>query len=746
MDSKSLSLATASILGQAPGGSPSLSSHKRPRDIPVFLQSKSGESGAISLAMLLANYESFPNLTDVKIACDSADNEMPLEHLLEASCQFNFDAEIIDLEVDTLGDQQMPLIAGTKSGKYILLAGRQSGRFLVNDPVSGRQKLTAQELSGLISGKAISAVPGEGFVKTGSEYSFSNELKQRAWPYKQGFTFVVLSGLVMLIPAIVIPALGKIFFDDIINLGQTFWFKPMLSIMTAFLVLGSILVYLQQKILLRTELKMSLVASSEFVRHILSVPYTYYLRHTSGDTVNRIKLNDAIAILLSRNMTRLVFSVTILVLYGLAMLKYNVVLTVVGVSIMLFNVIGLRYFSARRTALNQSLFQKQQKTFSTATVGIEHIETLKASGWENNFFALWSSQLVDAINDDQRLGFTSRLLEVLPDFLQQLNTVTVVILGGALMIYGDITIGVFVALQNFMANFSEPIKDTVDTVGDIQLNRSNINNLKDSLDEPIDHLCRDEDRLGIDAINPFNARLRGQLEVKGISFSYGKFSPPFIQDFSLSAFPGKRIALVGGSGSGKSTLLKVISGLYSPDSGEILYDGVSINNINRDVLRNSVTIVDQDVFLFTGTVSDNIIMWNRSIDHESVIRAAKDAGLHEVITEREGGYQARVAPGGGNFSGGQRQRIEIARALITNPSVVFLDEATSALDTETEKTVMENIAARNCTTISIAHRLNSIRDYDELIVVDRGRVVQRGTHDEMIGLKDQPYYKLVSES
>ena len=713
---------------------------------PVFLQSKPGESGAICLAMLLGHYGSFPNLADVKNSCDCGNDEIEPAHLLTAASRFGFATDLLPLSFADLDRQPRPLILPTASGKFLLLVKKAGNSFIVHDPEAGRRKVTRKELEGEFSGQAFVAKPGDNFIVVGSEFSFFTEIIKRIRPYKGAVGYILIAGLVLLLPAIVIPALSKIFFDDIIIQGQTLWFKPMLSIMAAFLVLGCILVFMQQWIVLRAELKMSLVDSARFVSHILRIPYTYFQSHPTGDTVKRIKLNDSIATLLSRDMTQLLISLTTVFFYGIVMIKYSLLLTVAGVSTMLLNILALNYFSAKRTALNQALFQKQQKTFSTACVGIEHIETLKASGWENDFFTLWSSYLISSINDDQKLGFTSRLLTVFPDFLSQMSNVIIVLLGGALIIAGEVSVGVFIAMQSFIANFAEPVKNVGNILGNIQLNKSNLNNLKDSLDEPVDPLCNQEARTTIEQITPFNARLNGQLEVKNITFGYSKFSTPLIENFSLSAYPGKRIALVGGSGCGKSTILKVIAGLYSATSGEILYDDMNINTVNSDVLRNSLAIVDQDIFLFTGMVSDNIVMWNRAIEDDAIIEAAKDAVIHEVITAREGGYQTKVAPGGGNFSGGERQRIEIARALVTSPSIIFMDEATSALDAETEKMVMENIRKRKCTTITIAHRMSTIKDYDEIIVIDAGKVIQRGTHDELALQKDKLYYKLVSES
>lgn len=498
--------------------------------------------------------------------------------------------------------------------------------------------------------------------------------------------------------------------------------------------------------MLKIELKASLIESANFVIHVFKVPYNYFYNHSAGETFKRIGLNSTIAYVLTTQLTNVILNCITLVFYGIIMLKYNWLLSLVGVSIMLLNIFVLRFFSNKRTALNQSLFKKEQATFSIATTGIKQIETLKASGSENDFFALWSSHLINAINDDQKLGVTNRILLVLPDFISQMNNVVILILGGLLIMKGEITVGVFIALQSFLSSFSSPVKSLVSFTGSLQLNKGNINNLTDTLQEPIDEFCNDKTKESIKTITTANSKLTGTLEVKNISFGYNKFSEPLIQNFSLTAYPGKRIAIVGASGSGKSTLLKIISGLYTPLSGKINYDGKSINTINKDVLRNSLSIVDQDTFFFSGTLSENITMWNGSIDNSEIIQSAKDSAIHDVISERVGGYNSKMTPDGKNFSGGQRQRLEIARALITKPSILFLDEATSALDTETEKFVMSSILKRKCTTITIAHRLSTIKDFDEIIVLERGIVIQQGNHDDLIKNKKGLYYNLIKNS
>jgi NHLM bacteriocin system ABC transporter peptidase/ATP-binding protein len=712
---------------------------------PVFLESGNGESGAICLAMVLGYYGSFPKLNTIKNACNVGNDEILAKNLHKTALRFGFNAKDNTNALEEISIVS-PIIIKTTSGKYVLITKENRHYYLIHDTEKGTRKITKQKLKNIYDGWSLKLTPGNNFKIIKVEGSFYKELKKRIIPNIKGILYVFIAGIILLIPAIVVPSFNKLFFDDIIMLSQSQWFNPMLSILSIFIVLGCILVYLQQWILLKVELKSSLVESAKFVMHIFKVPYNYFQNHPAGETVKRIGLNDTIATLLTRQLTTTVLNCITLLFYGIIMLKYNWILALVGVSIMLTNIFALRYFSDKRTALNQSLFKKQQATFSIATTGIEQIETLKASGSENDFFSLWSSHLINSINDDQKLGVTNRILAVLPEFISQLNNVVILLLGGLLIMKGEVTIGTFLALQSFISSFSNPVQNLVNFTGQLQVNKGNINNLIDTLQEPIDAFCDDKTKESINTVTPANSKLTGKLEVKNISFGYSNFDEPLIQNFSLTAYPGKRIAIIGGSGSGKSTLLKVMSGLYTPLSGEIKYDGKPINTINKDVFRNSLSMVDQETFFFTGTISDNITMWNRSIHNSEIIQSAKDSEIHNVISEREGGYNSKVAPDGRNFSGGQKQRLEIARALITNPTILFLDEATSALDTETEKLVMNNFIRRNCTTITIAHRLSTIKDFDEIIVLEKGIVIQQGNHDDLIKDEKGLYYKLIKNS
>lgn len=706
-----------------------------------LIQMQPGESGAVCLSMILAYYGSFPPREKINELCGVTNNGVSEEKLLSATRQLGMEVSVSN-KMSNLRDANLPCIIALTNNRYMVVKAVKNKEYVLNDPSEGRVRLNEASLEKQFGG-VIEIRPGANFLIEGKSTGFFKQIRHRLQMSISPLVFVLLAGFILILPGVILPALNKVFFDDIVIQNQADWFKPMLTLMFFILVIGGIIVYVQQRKVLLIELRMSLVESSRFFQHIFKLPISFFTNRHPGEVFKRIQLNDDIATLLSTNLTTTIISIATVVLYALVMLEYSVLLTVTGVGILLGNLFALRFISAKRTALNQVLFENQQKTFSTAGIGIEQIETIKATGSENDFYELWSGYLTGTINNEQKIGISSRILEVLPDFLSQMSSIIILILGGILIMKGDISIGLFIALQSLMGNFTGPVKNVVDVAGQVQLSKSNLATISDTMDTQVDPLFR-KDEVQLNDIQSSDAYLHGLIEVKNITFGYDRFSPPLINDFSLTISPGKRIAIVGGSGSGKSTIAKIISGIYQPWSGAILFDEKDRNDINPDILRNSFSMVDQDIFLFMGTITDNITMWNKSIAQEEVIKAAEDAYIHDIISSRPDAYNGKVAPGGGNFSGGQRQRIEIARALVTNPSILVLDEATSALDTDTEHIIDQNIRRRGCTTIIIAHRLSTIKDSDEIIVMERGKVVQRGTHEELSLQKDKLYYQLIN--
>jgi len=713
--------------------------------VPVMLQIGENESGPVALTMVFAFYHCWPARDALNQECGVTDNsKIPADRLMKVAAAHEFTSEVRQCSVAELTSLQLPAIIELHGGYFGVLTGFSKDFFWLNDTHEGQKKLTIQELQGIYNGTAVILSPGPEFKPDKRRNVFADRVWSRIKPSRFDLGFVLICGAILVIPAVIMAGLNKLFFDDIINLNQPRYFRPMLLLIASLFFFNGILTYLQQKILVKIELRLAIVESSKLLMHILKLPIRFFMTRQPGEIFKRIQLNDDLASLLSTELTSTISNMVTVVLYAVVMIQYNLLLTVIGVTVILVNLFVLRMISEKRSTLNQLLFERNQRTFSTAGVGLEQIETIKATGSENDFYGLWSGSLSNAVVFDQKLNVTSNLLDALPDFLSNLNNIILLTLGGLLVIYGEMTIGIFIAFQSLMSNFTGPVKSVVSMGSDLQVAKSNLNTIQDALSTRQDIYFKSEVNENPDTLAPASSKLKGYLDFNKVTFGYDRFRDPLIENFSLHVEPGKRIALVGGSGSGKSTLAKLVAGLYHPWAGDILFDGKERTVFPQDVIRNSVSLVDQEIFLFKGTVNDNITMWNNTIGTPDIIQATKDACIHDIISSRPGGYSGILINAGNNLSGGQRQRIEIARALVVNPSLLVMDEATSALDANTEKIIDNNIRRRGCTTLIIAHRLSTIRDCDEIIVLDKGKVAQRGTHDEMIKDQQGLYYKLVN--
>ena len=711
------------------------------KKVPTVLQMEAVECGAASLAMIMGYYKKYLPLEVLRVDCGVTRDGVKASNMLKAARRHGFVAKGFRKEPEELKDILLPAIIHWNFNHFVVLEGFVKDKVFINDPASGPRTISEEEFDMAFTGVVLTFEPGTEFQPSGKKNNFFESLSNWLIGSRTAITYLVLIGLLMVIPGLIIPAFSKIFIDDILLGGKNEWLKPLLWTMGLVVILQAVLTGLQQHYLLKMETKVAISNAGKFFWHIFRLPVEFFQQRSAGDIGNRLQSNDTVAAFLSREMAETAIGFLTILFYLAVMMQYSVTLTLVSFLAACLSIAYLLYASNQIETMNKQLLQDRGKVMGFSVSGLYIIETLKASGSESDFFAKWSGYHAKEINTQQKLGKTSQILIHLPEFLGEFADVIVLFVGGLIIMSGNLTIGSLIAFQGLLRSFMTPVNSLTQMGMKMKQVQGDINRLEDVFNYKLDENVLRE--VEVDNEDDAYRKLEGFIEVKDLTFGYNPWDPPLIENFNLTLKPGSRVALVGGSGSGKSTVARLISGINKPWSGEILFDGASRENLPRSVIINSMAVVDQDITMFDGSIRENLTMWDGTIQENYMIQAAKDACIHDDIAIRDKGYDHKVTEGGTNFSGGQRQRLEIARALATNPSILILDEATSALDVNTEKVVDENIRRRGCTCIIVAHRLSTIRDCDEIIVMDRGKIVQRGTHD---GLKNVEglYSQLIS--
>ncbi|MEL6261785.1 MAG: NHLP family bacteriocin export ABC transporter peptidase/permease/ATPase subunit [Cyanobacteria bacterium J06626_6] len=710
---------------------------------PTVLQMEAVECGAAALSMILGYYGKFVPLAELRQACGVSRDGVTAANVLKAARNYGLVSKGFKKSIEALKQLPPPFIVFWNFNHF-LVVDEVNDRFVrLNDPALGPRKITPNDFDEGYTGIALTFEPGESFQKGGTLPSAINGLKRRLGGSLGALAFCTVAGFLLVLPTLAIPAFSRIFIDNVLLAKRLDWLPYVLLGMGITVVVQAMLTSLQLQYLRSLKIKLSVAMTSRFVWHVLRLPVGFYAQRFAGEISDRIDLNDGVASVLSGRLTTTAISMVMIVFYAIAMLQYDIPLTLIVVTFAAINVITLQWVSRSRTDANRRLAQEYGKASGVSIAGLQSIETLKASGIESDFFARWAGYYTKATNAQQELGLTNRILGLLPSLLTTLTTLALLIIGGWRVIHGSLSIGMLIAFQLLMQSFQGPVRNLVGFANTLQVLQGSLERLDDVLENEIDTVFQaspDEANASQTAY-----KLSGAIDIKNLSFGYSPLDAPLISDFNLSIKPGQRIAFVGGSGSGKSTLVKVIAGLYQPSAGEIFFDGLTSKEIPRDILTNSIAMVEQDILLFAGTVRDNLTLWDSTLPEARLRQACQDAEIEEAILAMPYGYDAQLIEGGQNLSGGQRQRLEIARALVSNPSILIMDEATSALDSETEKTIDLNLRRRGCTCLIVAHRLSTIRDADEIIVLERGQVVQRGTH-EALWRQDDHYANLIQQS
>ncbi len=697
---------------------------------PTVLQMEAVECGAAALGIILGYYGRNVTLEELRVACGVSRDGSKAGNMMKAAADYGLIAKGFRVQAAGLKNYPLPLIAFWEYNHFLVVEGFDRNKVYLNDPDLGPRTVSWPEFEESYSGIILTFQKGPGFKPGGKKHLLYQGLVKYLGGSRAALTYGVLAGLGLVIPGVLVPTFSKIFVDQYLVAGLKYWVRPLLLAMGLTALLMAAFTWLQRQCLLRQEIKMALSISGHFFWHVLKLPVEFFNQRFAGDVASRVQINDRLAELLSDELANNFLGLIALFFFAFIMACYDVVLALVVMAVALLNLAALRYVSRRRRDLNLRMIQERGKFMGASMDGLNMMETLKASGSESTFFTRWAGYQAKVIEAQQEFGTYSYYLDAVPPLLTALNNAAVIGLGGFLVMNGRITIGMLVAFQCFMMAFITPLNQLVGLGGELQ----EIDGDLRRVDDVLRYEESPQFQRPAGPRPPAIPKLTGQLELKNVTFGYSSLSPPFIQNFNLKLEPGSRVALVGPSGSGKSTISRLVCGLYDPWEGEVLLDGLPRQSLSRTLLAQSVALVDQTILLFEGTVRENLTLFDHNIPEAAVIQAAKDACIHEELMARAGGYDGQVVESGANFSGGQRQRLEIARALVNDPTLVVLDEATSALDPVTEVRIDDNLRGRGCTCLIVAHRLSTIRDCDEIIVLDQGRVVQRGRHDQ---LKDQ---------
>lgn len=707
--------------------------------VPVVMQMEALECGAASLCMILAYHGKWLPLEQVRTDCGVSRDGSSAKNVVKAARAYGLKAVGYRMEPSTLRDIVFPAIIHWNFNHFVVLNGFKKDKAVLNDPARGTVEVTLDEFDKSFTGIVVRFEKTDSFVAEGKPKSVWGFARKRLRGTAAAFAFVILTGILTAGIGMITPLFSRVFMDNILSGKNPEWLMPFITAMLLTLVFQFVVGIIQGVYWLKIEGKLATTANASFMWHVLRLPVEFFSQRFAGDIASRQSSNESIASTLIGQLAPIFMNIILLVFYLAVMLRYSVALSIVGIVAAIVNMLALRLASKKRVNMSRVMQRDGGKLSGVTMSGFEMIETIKASGAENGFFERWAGYFAKQGNAQITFNKANQFYSIIPSLLQQIANIGVLMIGVYLILDGEFTIGMLLAFQGFLSSFLFPVNQLVGVGQAFIEMRSQMERVEDVMNYKPD--VSDNEEMKFE--NGQLEKLTGKIEISNITFGYNKLSPSLIEDFSLKLKPGGSVAFVGGSGSGKSTLAKLISGLYSPWTGEIRFEGLLKNEINRGILTSSLAVVDQDIVLFEDTILNNITMWDKSIDEATVIAACKDAQIHEDIIQREGGYSHVIREGGKNFSGGQRQRFEIARALAQEPSILILDEATSALDAKTEQLIMEAIKARGITLIIVAHRLSTIRDCDEILVLDKGKVTERGRHEELMQMGGK-YAALIS--
>ena len=696
--------------------------------VPMIMQMEALECGAACLAMILAYYRKWIPLEQVRLDCGVSRDGSNMKNVFLAGQHYGLEAHGYRMEPENLkSGGTFPCIIHWEFNHFVVLNGFRGNKAVINDPARGTVQVPMDRFDESFTGLVLSFAPGENFTPSGKRKSTVDFARKRLKGAAPAVAFVVLTSVISYLFSIIKPVTSRIFFDRLLTGRAPDWLIPFVIVISVLAVFEIIVQWAQTVYSLRINGKMAVEGNASYMWKVLRLPMEFFSQRMTGDIMQRQGTNASIAATLVNTVAPLALNTIMMLFYLVIMLRYSVLMTLVGIASLLMNLAVARYMSGKRVNLTRVLMRDEGKLASATLAGISMTETIKSSGAEAGFFRKWSGYQASVNTQNVRFATLNARVGLIPQFISTVSTYAVLFLGVLLTMKGNFTLGMITTFQGLLSSFMGPATTLVEAGQTIQEMRTDMERVEDVMEYPDDPALK----YGADCEEKDYAKLKGEVELRNVTFGYSRLGNPTVSDFSMHLKPGSRIAIVGPSGCGKSTVSKLVTGLYQPWKGEILFDGRPISEIPRNVFTGSVAMVDQEIVLFEDTIANNIRMWDESIADFEVVLAARDAQIHEDILQRPGGYQGKLTENGKDLSGGQRQRMEIARVLAQDPSIIILDEATSALDAKTEYELVKAVRDRGISCIVVAHRLSTIRDCDEIIVLEKGRIVERGTHEEL---------------
>ncbi|WP_051525990.1 NHLP family bacteriocin export ABC transporter peptidase/permease/ATPase subunit [Butyrivibrio proteoclasticus] len=702
--------------------------------VPIVMQMEALECGAACLDMILAYYGKWIPLEKVRYDCGVSRDGSNAKNILCAARNYGLEASGYRFEPETLvRSGSFPCIIHWEFNHFVVLCGFQGGYAYINDPGRGILKMSMSEFDEGFTGIVLCFEPGDNFVQSGKKMRTIDYVKIRLKGASKAVIFVLFSTFVAYLFNTLNPAFSRFFMDRLLSGENKELLMPFIVLFSAVAFFNIVSSAVSDIYSLRIDGKLSVLSNSNYVWKVLHLPMNFFSQRLSGDILQR--KGSQISKILVDTVAPLLLNFVMMIFYLVFMLRYSPLLSLIGIASIVLNSFVGRLISRKRVNITRCSLRDSAKLESTTLSGVMMIETIKSSGAEAGFFKKWAGYQAAVNKEKIEYGHINIWLGSIPALINSLAGYMVLILGVALVMRDQFTLGMVLSFQMYLSYFTAPAMGIIGAGQSIEEMRSMMERYEDVMQYPDDELF---DAESISDDQEYQ-KLKGDIHLRNVTFGYSRLANPVIKDFSLDIAEGSKVAIIGASGCGKSTLSKLISGLYKPWSGEITFSDKTIEQIDRNVFTGSVAVVDQDITLFQDTIDQNIKLWDNSIEDFEVILAARDAGIHDEIMERDAGYKGAVAENGNNFSGGQKQRLEIARVLAQDPSIIILDEATSALDAVTEMKVIEAIKKRGITCIVIAHRLSTIRDCDNIVVLRDGEIAEQGTHEEL--LEKGTYYK-----